>query len=178
MKLINVLLEEKNKWMPLSPKEVEDLKKQLFDLVDNAYKPLGGHPNVQSPEDIKSAADIFTVIDLDDDPEHDAVALAKNRAGGTKHVGLGHDGSKPARSAAVNFKAKELKSQGNYVEVSGKLFDILKAKGVPVVDDEDTVRSVLKGKEIEWNGDGTYDREIGGKKHTKVMMGKPNISGK
>ena len=50
--------------------------------------------------------------------------------------------------------------------------------GVPVVDDEDTVRSVLKGKEIEWNGDGTYDREIGGQKHTKVMMGKPNISGK
>ena len=178
MKLINVLLEEKNKWIPLSTKEVEDLKKQLFDLIDNAYKPLGGHPNVQSPEDIKSAADLFTVIDLDDDPEHDAVALAKNRAGGIKHVGLGHDGSKPARSAAVNYKAKELKTQGNYVEVSGKLFDILKAKGVPVVDDEDTVRSILKGKEIQWNGDGTYDREIGGKKLTKVMMGKPNISGK
>lgn len=178
MKLLKILTEEKDKWIPLSPKEVEDLKKQLFDLIDNAYKPLGGHPNVQSPEDIKSAADLFTVIDLDDDPEHDAVALAKNRAGGIKHVGLGHDGSKPARSAAVNYKAKELKTQGNYVEVSGKLFDILKAKGVPVVDDEDTVRSILKGKEIEWNGDGTYDREIGGKKLTKVMMGKPNISGK
>ena len=178
MKLLKILTEEKDKWIPLSPKEVEDLKKQLFDLIDNAYKPLGGHPNVQSPEDIISAADLFTVIDLDDDPEHDAVALAKNRAGGIKHVGLGHDGSKPARSAAVNYKAKELKTQGNYVEVSGKLFDILKAKGVPVVDDEDTVRNVLKGKEIKWNGDGTYDREIGGKKLTKVMMGKPNISGK
>ena len=178
MKLLKILSEQKNKWMPLSSQEVEDLKKQLFDLIDNAYKPLGGHPNVTSPEDIKSAADIFTVIDLDDDPENDAVAIAKKRAGGIKHVGLGHDGSKPARSAAVNYKAKELKTQGNYVEVSGKLFDILKAKGVPVVDDEDTVRSVLKGKEIEWNGDGTYDREIGGQKHTKEMMGKPNISGK
>ena len=177
MKLLKILSENKNTWRPLSQSEVKEFEKELYDLIDTAYKPIGGHPNVNSPEDVKQSADIFTVIDLDDDPEIDAVAIAKKRAGGTKYVGLGHDGSKPARSAAVNFKAKELKNKGSYIEVSGVLFDILKAKGVEIVDDEETVRNVLKGKDIKWNGDGTYDRVIGGKTLKKVMMGKPNISG-
>ena len=68
-----------------------------------------------------------------------------------------------------------MKLKGHYIEVSGKIYDILKAKGVPVVDDEETVRGALKGKEIKWHGDGSYDRIIGGEKHRKVMMGKPNI---
>ena len=31
----------------------------------------------------------------------------------------------------------------------------------------------LKGKEIEWLGDGEYRRTIGGELHTKMLMGKP-----
>ena len=57
--------------------------------------------------------------------------------------------------------------------VTQEILDILKAKGVAIVDDEETVRKALKGKEIVWHGDGSYDRVIGGQKHRKVMMGKP-----
>jgi len=174
MKLSDIILESKNKWLPLSSDELSKVEKELYDLIDNAYRPIGGHPNVTSPASIPSAADLYTVIDLDDDPEDDAVIMSKNRAGGKKLVGMGHDGSKPARSAAVNFTADSLKQSGYYIEVSGKIFDILKAKGVPIVDDEETVRSALKGKEIKWHGDGSYDRVIGSKKIRKIMMGKPN----
>ena len=174
MKLSDIILENKNKWLPLSSDELSKLEKELYDLIDNAYGPIGGHPNVTSPASIPSAADLYTVIDLDDDPEDDAVIMSKNRAGGKKLVGMGHDGSKPARSAAVNFTADSLKQSGYYIEVSGKIFDILKAKGVPIVDDEETVRGALKGKEIKWHGDGSYDRLIAGKKIRKIMMGKPN----
>ena len=174
MKLSDIILESKNKWLPLSSDELSKAEKELYDLIDNAYRPIGGHPNVTSPASIPSAADLYTVIDLDDDPEDDAVIMSKNRAGGKKLVGMGHDGSKPARSAAVNFTADSLKQSGYYIEVSGKIFDILKAKGVPIVDDEETVRSALKGKEIKWHGDGSYDRVIGSKKIRKIMMGKPN----
>ena len=66
-----------------------------------------------------------------------------------------------------------LKEPGNYIEVSGKLRDILTAKGVPLVIDSDSIRRLLKGKEIELNGDGTYQRKIGGVTHTKVIMGNP-----
>ena len=175
MKLLNILLE--NNWRPLSSAEVENEKDELFKMIDNAYAPLGGHPNVNNPGDIKSAADGYEVIDLDDDPENDAAIMSKQRAGGTKLVGMGHDGSKPARSAAVAQTVKSLNKNGFYIEVSGKIFDILKAKGVAIVNDEETVKKALKGKEIVWHGDGSYDRVIGGKKIRKVMMGKPKVSG-
>lgn len=174
MKLLNILVEDKNTWKPLSQSELEKAKKEIYDLISNAYKPIGGHPNVKSVQDIgPEVGDLFTVIDLDNDPEPDAVTVTKNRAGGTKHVAMGHDGSTPAKSAAVNHTANSLKTSGHYIEVSGKILDILKAKGVSIVDDEETVRKALKGKEIIWHGDGSYDRVIGGEKHRKVMMGKP-----
>jgi hypothetical protein len=173
MKLTRILLE--NNWRPLTSSEVESDKEELFKMIDTAYAPLGGHPNVTSPGDIKTAAQGYDVIDLDDDPEDDAVIMTKDRAGGKKLVGMGHDGSKPAKRAAVAKTVTSLNKNGYYIEVSGKILDILKAKGVAIVDDEQTVISALKGKEIVWHGDGSYDRVIGGQKHRKVMMGKPNV---
>lgn len=173
MKLTRILLE--NNWRPLTSAEVESDKEELFKMIDTAYAPLGGHPNVTSPGDIKTAAQGYDVIDLDDDPEDDAVIMTKDRAGGKKLVGMGHDGSKPAKRAAVAKTVTSLNKNGYYIEVSGKILDILKAKGVAIVDDEQTVTSALKGKEIVWHGDGSYDRIIGGQKHRKVMMGKPNV---
>ena len=115
------------------------------------------------------------VIDLDDDPEFDALKISKEKAAGTKSAGMGHDGSKPAKSAAVNITAIMLKKPGYYIEVSGVLKDILVSKGVPVITDEETIRKVLKGKEIIMNDDGTYNRNLGGEMHTKTMMGNPNV---
>ena len=173
MKLLNILLE--NNWRPLSSSEVQDDQDELFKMIDTAYAPLGGHPNVTNPGDVNLAADEYEVIDLDNDPEDDAVIMTKQRAGGTKLVGMGHDNSKPARSAAVAKTVSDLNKNGYYIEVSGKILDILKAKGVAIVDDEDTVKAALKGKEIVWHGDGSYDRMLGGAKHRKVMMGKPRV---
>ena len=175
MKLLNILFE--NNWRPLSSAEIEDEKDELFKMIDTAYSPLGGHPNVKNADDVDDAADGYEVIDLDDDPENDAAIMSKQRAGGTKLVGMGHDGSKPARSAAVAQTVKSLNKNGFYIEVSGKIFDILKAKGVAIVNDEETVKKALKGKEIVWHGDGSYDRVIGSKKIRKDMMGKPKVSG-
>jgi len=171
MKLLNILLEQT--WRPLSPSEIEDDKDELFKMIDLAYAPLGGHPNVTKPDDVKTAGDNYSVIDLDDDPEDDATVTYKTRAGGTKLVAMGHDGTKPARRAAVAKTVSDLNKNGYYIEVSGTLLDILKAKGVAIVDDEETVRKALKGKEIKWHGDGSYDRKLGGTIHTKMMMGKP-----
>jgi len=172
MKLAKILLE--NNWRPLSSAEIADDKEVLFKLINNAYAPLGGHPNVTGPDDVKTAGDNYSVIDLDDDPEDDATVTYKNRAGGKKLVAMGHDGTKPARSAAVAKTVNDLNKNGYYIEVSGKILDILKAKGVAIVDDEETVRKALKGKDIKWHGDGSYDRNLGGQIHRKVMMGKPN----
>jgi hypothetical protein len=51
---------------------------------------------------------------------------------------------------------------------------------VPVINDEEKVRAILKGKDLEWHGehpegkqegDGWYTRKIGGKAVTKTLAG-------
>lgn len=165
----------KGQWIDLNDKETEEEKDTIFDLISNAYAQIGGHPNYNSPDNVTGSegdAD-YVVIDLDDDPEIDAVSVSKEKPSGTKYVATGHDGSSPAKRAMINHKANNLKSKGYYIEVSGRIKDILIAKGVPVITDKETIERVMKGKKIEINDDGSYERYIGGQKHTKVLLGNP-----
>ena len=166
---------EKGPWEYLTDKEESEFSDEIFALINNAYAPIGGNPNYQSPSNVDgSEGDAnYLVIDFDDDEEFDAVVVDKRKSSGVKGAAMGHDGSREARSLAVNFLAIMLKNPGHYIEVSGKLKDILTAKGVPVVTDKETIRTALKGKNIEMNDDGTYQRYLGGEKHTKTMMGNP-----
>ena len=166
---------EKNKWTSIPKSELEDYKKLIFNLIQTAYSGIGGHSNIKSPDDIVVHGDEFDVINLDNDPDPDAVTVAKRRLGGKKIAAIGHDGTSAAKSAVINHKASELRHSGYYLEASGKMADILIGKGVTIVSDEDVVRKVLKGKDFKWNGDGSYTREIGGEMITKVLLGKPII---
>ena len=78
-------------------------------------------------------------------------------------------------------KSGELKSPGNYVEISGPAYDSFVGKGgVPAIEDEEKVRAILGKKDIEWHGEhpkgtkpgnGWYTRTIGGQKLTKTLAG-------
>jgi hypothetical protein len=178
MELAGILCENpdigKNRWKEVDAKTLKKYSDEVLELVKNAYKEVGGHPNYKSISDITMAdAQMWELIDLDDDPDIDAVDIKKKRNGGNKLVGMGHDGSSPAKRSVIGHQIDLLKKPGYYIEVSGKMLDILKAAGIKIVDDEETVRKVLKGKPIKWNGDGTYQRSIKGDSHAKVMMGHP-----
>ena len=165
----------KGKWVDLDDIEQGEYAENIFDLIKTAYASIGGHSNYQSPNDVigsEGDAD-YEVINLDDDPDIEAVSVSKPKSAGDKFVATGHDGSKAAKSAVVNRKADKLKKSGHYVEVSGRIKDIMLGKGVPMVTDEETIKKALKGKEIEMNDDGSYQREIAGKMYTKVLLGKP-----
>jgi len=165
----------KGKWVTLDKVEQGEYSGDIFDLINTAYASIGGHSNYQSPDDVvgdEGDAD-YEVINLDDDPDIEAVSVSKKKSAGDKFVATGHDGSKAAKSSVVNHKADKLKKSGHYVEVSGRIKDIMLGKGVPMVTDEETIRKALKGKEIEMNDDGSYQREIAGKMYTKVLLGKP-----
>ncbi len=166
---------KKNSWEYLTDKEKKEFEYEIFGLINNAYAPIGGNPNYKSPANVAgSEGDAnYLVIDFDDDPEFDAVVVDKTKQSGTKLASLGHDNSKPAKSLSVNFLSIMLKNPGHYIEVSGKLKDILAAKGVPIVTDKETIKQVMKGKDIKMNDDGTYQRYLGNELHTKTMMGNP-----
>jgi hypothetical protein len=176
IKLIDLLNEidiPKNIWFPLQPDELKDVEDDILDLIQNAYGPIGGHPNYKTVGDL--AGSDYTIVDLDDDPDIDAVTVTKQRAGGTKHVGMGHDGTSPSKRASISQTIRDLDKQGIYIEASGKMADILTKSNVTQVTDEDTIRKALKGKSIEMYDDGSYDRVLGGKKYRKLMFGKPTV---
>lgn len=177
MKLINLLMElkVKDRWVPLSAREIKDIQDELYNLIKTAYLKIGGHPNYNSPSDLPLEGDIFDVIDLDGDPDVDAVSVVKKKPAGSKLVALGHDNSAPAKSMVVNRQVQLLGKKGYYVEASGKIQDILLSKGLKPVTDEKAVRKALAGKEFEWHGDGSYTRKIGGASHRKMLFGKPRV---
>ena len=184
IKLVDLLLEDypKGEYIPLGDEEKQQAQQDLFDLISNAYKSIGGHVKFKQPSDVLDPElQYWRAADLDDDPELDVVYFGKVTPSGVKHTGIGHDGDRGNIKNLLIRKSAELKSPGNYVEVSGAAFDSFIGKaGVPIIDDEDKVRAILKGKELEWHGkhpqgkkpgNGWYTRTIGGKKLTKTLAG-------
>ena len=167
----------KGKWIQLSGKALDKFKEELIDLIRIAYKPIGGHSNYKQAADIVSGTEVFHAVDLDDDPQPDALNIYKKKPAGMKSVGMGHDGSKKAKSSVIKNKVGKLKSKGWFAEVSGKMYDIMKAKGVKTITDYDMVRQALKGKKITPLKDGWYTRDIGGSTHKKIMIGFPKVKG-
>jgi len=115
----------------------------------------------------------YNDIRIDDDPEIDAVIVSKKKEAGNKIAAMGHDGSSIAKSKTINKQVNLLKTPGNYIEVSGKIKDILLAKGVPVVTDKAVIEKVMGKKAIDIQDDGSYTRYINGKETRKILLGKP-----
>ena len=173
----NPLLEElpKGQWVDLDKQETEEFAGNIFDLIDPAYASIGGNLNYKSANDVTGAegdAD-YEVIDIDGDPEPDAVLVSKKKKAGNKLTALGHDGTSDAKSKSLNKQADMLKQPGNYIEVSGRIKDILLSKGVPVVTDKATIEKVMGNKAMDIQDDGSYTRYIGGKQTQKILLGKP-----
>ena len=189
IKLLDILLEReypKGKYIQITdPKELENLQNDIFNLIQNAYASIGGHVKFKSPSDIMDPElTYWKVADIDLDPEIDVATFGKNTKHGIKHTGIGHDGDRPNIKSLLKYNTNLLKSPGHYVEISGPAYKaFVEIGGVPTIDNEETVRNILAGKEIEWHGthptdptkkgNGWYTRYIGGKKLTKIMAGIP-----
>lgn len=176
----------KGKYVTPSQTELDNLKQTLFNLIQTAYAPIGGHLKFKSADDIKNPdLKYWRLADIDADPEIDVVYFGKKTPFGIKHTGIGHDGEKPNIKNLLIKKSAELRTSGNYVEVSGGAFDSFVKKGnVPIIDDEESIKKVLgpkrsadtifHGKHPKGSmpGNGWYTRKIGGKEVTKTMIGK------
>ena len=192
IKLTDILLEDekypKGKYVQITDKkELEAVKDVLYKIISNAYASIGGNVKITNRDSILDPSITYwKVADLDSDPEIDVVSFGKETSYGTKHTGIGHDGDRSNIKNLLSFRTKELNMPGNYVEVSGPAHRAyVEIGGAPTINDEETVRAILKGKELEWHGkhpqdpgkggNGWYTRKIGGKKLTKIIAGVPAI---
>lgn len=181
---------KKNVWTDIKPdKHPSDLADEFYELINRAYAPIGGHIKVTKPSDVfkDKSWNAWKVIDIDKDPEADVLIFGKKTKFGTKSSGVGHDGSKLAKKAYLNYKGNSFHKPGNYCEVSKKFAEImLKKYKVPTVDIEDDVKKILgKKREITWYGahptdnsmpgNGWYSRKIAGNDHIKIMIGRPKV---
>lgn len=163
------------KWVALKTTDLRVNASDLLDIIVKSYAPVGGHPEFKSPADITSSdLTLWIAIDVDADATADAVIAGKTTGHGKKWTVLGSDGDPDAKKAVLTKMVDLLKTNGNYIEASHKIADILTARGVPIVKDEQTVRDVVNKPDIKWDEDGWYFRAIGGKQMRKRLFGKPN----
>ena len=184
----------KKKWAKIDPAEITrakdpeniDLSDELFALIDTAYKAIGGNFDYKSADDIPGSADFWLAVDVDDDPEPDALRIGKSKPAGLKLSASGHDGSRGGKDAYIAKTAELLKSPGHYAEMSkGIAHMMLTRYDVPAVTDPEMVQRVLgPSKPIQWLGphpqgkypgiDGWYTRALGGSDaEMKIMLGEP-----
>ena len=172
--------------MSSDPENV-DITDELHALIANAYKDIGGNFDYKSPSDIPGDADHWSAIDIDDDPEPDALRVAKSKPAGLKLSASGHDGKRTSIDAYKAKTADMLRSPGTYAEMSkGIAHVMLKYHDTPYVDDPEVVQKTLgASKPITWLGphpdgkypgiDGWYTRTIQGHENElKIMLGTPN----
>jgi len=176
----------KNKRIAFDPNKYDDpeFQEELYKLITTAYADVGGHIKVKSPTDVAQPDwNFWQGIDIHNTKDFDVVLFGQKTNYGIKFSGVGHDGSSEAKRAYLNSRGEDLKKYGYFIEVSGKVAQILISKyNVPIVNDQATVEKVV-GKKVKWLGedpsgsgvgDGWYERSIGGGgSHAKILLGRP-----
>jgi len=82
---------------------------------------------------------------------------------------MGQDGSREAKKLGIEKMIKLMRTKGFYAEMDP---DLCQKMGLSYTRDEKIIRKVIS-KELTMNDDGSYSREIGGRLHTKVLVGIP-----
>jgi hypothetical protein len=165
----------KNGWIGLPDSAVRKYADELAALIAQAYATKGGNFEIQTGDDLRNS-DIkyWLAIDMDEDPNADATVGGKPTRYGTKLTMMGQDGSPAAKKSVITKMIELMKQRGFYAEVDPELAQKF---GMQPIKDEEVVRKVLAGKELEFSTDGSYQRAISaaGKIKTKVLIGIPKL---
>ena len=165
----NILLEKKFSGLPQYAKNTEmqiyddlfdpdndELRDEVFDLIDRSYAYLDGNADIKTPGDLADPGqnDYTTFLgwDIDADPEPDVLRGMKPKAGKMKLTLSATDGSEPAGSYIVSDTARRLSDGMHYAEMSGRAATAQMRVKTVAVRDEATVKALLPDKKITWFG--------------------------
>jgi hypothetical protein len=175
---------KRGKTLKFDYKKYPELAGEFYNLISTAYAEIGGHAKINSPDDVfaDSEWNYWEGIDIHGDNDFDMIMFGKKTRFGIKYSGVGHDGTSAAKREYITTRGNELQKLGFYIEVSGKIAEILLGKyDVPVVSDINIIEKVL-GKKVEFlgnkegmPGNGWYSRKLGGSSHDKILLGRPKI---
>ena len=187
--IVKSIGKDKNDWIDLEKNPVKKdierdfpTRKNIFDLVDSAYRSSLGEPHVgiKSPNDvIGKEYNYWEAIDIDNHPDADAVLFGKLKHG-IKISGIGHNGQKIAKSEIIRHMIQNLHKKGYWIEASAPISDVLKAKGAPIfIERRKIIKMFPDSKFTEWFDDGSYKRIIDNKLRSsserEYIFGNPRI---
>jgi len=175
LKLLNEINLPKKKWTEVELNSLtSDQLKGLWDMYKNTYAYIDLSFN--DVMEMKSLYKVSMLIDIDNDILPNAFILYKKKFG-NKISFLGTDGSKEAKRELVKKFKELINTSGWWIEASAKMEELAKNIGAPIVNNKEFVEKALKGKEVEWIGDGYYKRKLKkvSKKIVKRIYGKPKI---
>lgn len=177
-------------FMNLLPSHIEKKKehaKEVFDLIQKSYEDQGGiHGNgFKSPEDMIHNIPMWKIHKKDGKIR--SVAMYKE-AEGRKRVAIGTDGTEEGKKSATEVVTADLKRSRAHMEVSGKSLSFLKkhvnlkdhlhsfdsaqkfhtSRGDKITKPKEDDPEVVRHPEFK---EYFYSRDIGGKPHTKLMIG-------
>jgi len=159
----------KRKWINLNYKDLEDYKDEIFDIISNSYSHIGGHLEIQKAIDLtNSDLDFWIANDIDTDPYIDVAIGGKKTKDGIKLTTMAQDGNKASKMYLLKKVVELVQQKGFYSETSKELADKL---NIPIVKDKIIIQEVVNKPNIKFNDDGSYDRDIHGKRVTKVLVG-------
>lgn len=159
----NDIYKKKNKWVELIDRnKIDELKSNLFILVNNAYGKIGGNNIIKYPEDIFKRS-YWEAIDIDKDPDADSLLFGRRTKYGIKITGIGHDGNRKSKKVLINKLHNQLKRKGYYMEASGKLEQKLHDINTKYIEDYDIIKTVLN-TEIQELENGYYKKYLKDKK--------------
>jgi len=160
----------KEKYVELAHSDMIDYADDIVRLINTAYADKGGNLEIKNGNDLKRSDITYWVAkDIDADPDADIAIGGKPTKHGVKMTIMGQDGSREAKKDVILKMIELMKTRGFYAELD---VDLAQKLGLAIIKDEKKIRNVLN-KEIEYHGDGTYDRNIAGGMHTKVLVGIP-----
>ena len=180
---------DKGDWLDLETPEVKSkvesdfpTRKNIFDLVDQAYQKSLGEPHVgvRNPNDVVSGEyNYCQAVDIDNNPDAEAVVFGK-RKHGIKISGIGHNGERLSKEELITYILSILKKSGYWMEASHPIASILKRGGAPILQDRDKIQKIFPNSEFSrWFNDGAYTRIIDNKLRNssarEYIFGNPKI---
>lgn len=156
---------------------------ELFRLLDKTYHYIGGHIDFKKPSDLPADHTIWYAVDVDGNAVPDALQFGKSTTHGIKWTGGATDGTPAAKAEYYQRFVTQLRTPGNYAEMSEAMMHIMITRyNIPCEDNHKQVERIL-GKPVKWIGAhpdgkypgyrGFYTRTLGGSQHMKILLGHP-----
>ena len=184
-----ILTERYVNLLPRHQAEKEKHAEHVFNLVQNAYKPIGGIKGngFRDPADMVKNVPMWK-LHKDSEGKVRAVKLYKDK-GGRKGVAAASDGSEEGKRALANMMRDEVKQKRSYSEISDRALSFLKKQHGDIASHalpHHEVRRLMPDEEIRKVPnphedpdvqrhpelkDHFYQRKIGGEWKTKVAIG-------